>query len=80
DSMFRYKEVLSDCESSDDLLLMAAIQDYLLTEYDSRGIIIEANPTSNLYIARLREYQEHPIFRWCGPESVLLNEGNKYNR
>ncbi|MCV6004487.1 hypothetical protein OFO99_34145, partial [Escherichia coli] len=48
DSMFRYKEVLSDCESSDDLLLMAAIQDYLLTEYDSRGIIIEANPTSNL--------------------------------
>lgn len=76
----RSKEALSDTESCDELLLMAAIQDYLLTEYDSRGIIIEANPTSNLYIARLQEHKEHPIFRWCGPDRSLLDEGKKYNR
>ncbi|EMI4157215.1 hypothetical protein V6432_004178, partial [Vibrio parahaemolyticus] len=76
----RSKEALSDTESCDELLLMTAIQDYLLTEYDSRGIIIEANPTSNLYIARLQEHKEHPIFRWCGPDRSLLDEGKKYNR
>ncbi|WMN82031.1 antiviral RADAR system adenosine deaminase RdrB [Vibrio parahaemolyticus] len=74
------EDLFTDYESDEELLFMAAIQDYLLTKYDDLGLIIEANPTSNVYIARLREHQEHPIFRWCGPDSALLNKGNKYNR
>lgn len=77
---FELRETLSDRESQKELLLMAAIQDYLLTQYDELGLIIEANPTSNLYIARLGELKEHPIFRWCSPNISLLENENQYNR
>ncbi|USD42152.1 hypothetical protein J4N42_05370 [Vibrio sp. SCSIO 43135] len=77
---FELKETLSDRESYDELLLMAAIQDYLLTKYHQQGLLIEVNPTSNLYIARLRELKEHPIFRWSGPDTTLLENENEHNR
>ncbi|MEZ9450772.1 hypothetical protein AB4184_25605, partial [Vibrio splendidus] len=52
-SFSRQEGFFSDCDTNEDLLFMTAVQDYLLSEYDSRGLIIEANPTSNVYIARL---------------------------
>lgn len=67
--------VLEDVETPAELDFMHALQDWLLTEYDRLGLIIEANPTSNVYIARLKSHAEHPIFRWHPPdESVLVKE------
>ena len=72
--------VLEDVDTPAELDFMHALQDWLLTEYDKQGLIIEANPTSNVYIARLKSHAEHPIFRWHPPdESVLVNE-EKANR
>ncbi len=54
---------------------MHALQDYLLDQYDRQGLLIEANPTSNVYIARLQGYHEHPIFRWSPPDESVLQAG-----
>ena len=59
---------------------MHALQDYLLDTYDRKGLIIETNPTSNLYVARLEHHGEHPIFRWNPPDDRELNDGGEYNR
>ncbi|HYC02147.1 MAG TPA: hypothetical protein VED40_02580 [Azospirillaceae bacterium] len=64
----------------DELDLVAAVQDHLLTRFDARGIVIEACPTSNLYIARLDGYEEHPLFRWAPPDPALLAPGARFNR
>ncbi|EPC1318980.1 antiviral RADAR system adenosine deaminase RdrB [Vibrio alginolyticus] len=74
------EDLITDYESDEELLFMAAIQDYLLTKYNDLGIIIEANPTSNVYISRLGEYKNHPIFRWSHPDQTLFEQGGKYNR
>ena len=58
---------------------MHALQDWLLTEYDKLGLIIEANPTSNVYIARLKSHAEHPIFRWYPPDEAVLEYGAAAN-
>ena len=59
---------------------MHALQDYLLDQYDRQGLLIEANPTSTWYIARLRGYHEHPIFRWSPPDESVLQAGGEHNR
>ena len=69
-----------DVESDEELIFMSALQDYLLEKYDQKGLIIEANPSSNVYIARLENHAEHPIFRWSPPDEDLLRAGNKYNK
>lgn len=70
----RKEKVLEDVETIAELDFMHALQDWLLSEYDNFGLIIEANPTSNVYIARLKSHAEHPIFRWSPPdESQLVN-------
>lgn len=71
---------LRDFETPEELAFMQALQDHLLDEYDRKGLIIEANPTSNLYVARLEHYGEHPIFRWNPPDERELHEGGEYNR
>ncbi|ALU44890.1 antiviral RADAR system adenosine deaminase RdrB [Pseudoalteromonas rubra] len=74
------KKIIEDIDTPAELEFMAAIQDYLLTQYDSLGIIIETNPTSNVYIARLNSHKEHPIFRWNPPDESVLMNGNMFNR
>ena len=69
-----------DSVTPGELDLYQAIQDLLMEEYSRKGIIIEACPTSNLYIGRFKYYHEHPIFRWNPPISDWLNEGGKFNR
>ena len=71
---------LQDHDSPAELEFMHALQDYLLDQYDRQGILIEANPTSNVYIARLQGYHEHPIFRWAPPDESVLRAGAEYNR
>lgn len=68
-----------DTESPEELEFMRALQDYLLDEYDRKGLIIEVNPTSNLYIARLETHSEHPIFRWSPPDERELHREGRHN-
>lgn len=71
---------LSDTISKTELDLYQAIQDLLMERYSNKGIIIEACPTSNLYIGRFQKYHEHPIFRWNPPNPDWLKPGEKFNR
>jgi hypothetical protein len=73
-------KLLEDVETPAELEFMHALQDYLLDQYDSMGLIIESNPTSNVYIARLKEHSEHPIFRWYPPDEAVLAVGEEANR
>ena len=71
---------LRDIDTLEELEFMHAIQDYLLDNYDRKGLIIETNPTSNVYIARLEHHGEHPIFRWSPPDDRELHAGGEFNR
>lgn len=71
--------ILEDVDTPAELDFMHALQDWLLTEYDKLGLIIEANPTSNVYIARLKSHAEHPIFRWYPPDESALESGAAAN-
>ncbi|WP_335924988.1 antiviral RADAR system adenosine deaminase RdrB [Shewanella algae] len=73
------ENILEDVDTPAELDFMHALQDWLLTEYDKRGLIIEANPTSNVYIARLKSHAEHPIFRWYPPDESVLEHGAEAN-
>ncbi|UGV41089.1 hypothetical protein J7W08_01910 [Methanococcoides orientis] len=69
-----------DWITEQELHLFKAIQDYLIQKYDNIGIIVEACPSSNIYIGRFSGYEEHPIFRWYPPESKLLEEEGEFNK
>jgi hypothetical protein len=71
---------LRDYLGPDELDLVGAIQDMLLNQIDQRGIVIEVCPTSNLYVARLKGYEEHPVFRWRPPDPALLCPGATFNK
>jgi hypothetical protein len=71
--------IIEDVDTPAELDFMHALQDWLLTEYDKLGLIIEANPTSNVYIARLKSHAEHPIFRWYPPDESVLEHGAAAN-
>lgn len=73
-------EVLEEYQSDDELHLLYALQDHLINKYEKLGIIIETNPSSNLYISRLESYSEHPIFRWHPIDNEDLLDGKKYNK
>jgi len=74
------KDILQDIDTPVELQFMHALQDYLLDRYDRKGLIIETNPTSNVYIARFQKHVEHPIFRWNPPDEELLKLGAEFNR
>ncbi|MBF0097818.1 MAG: hypothetical protein HQM05_10830 [Magnetococcales bacterium] len=63
-----------------DLELWEALQDMLMDHYSQKGITIETNPSSNVYIGPFQHYGEHPIFRWHPPDLRLLQPGGKYNQ
>ncbi len=55
-----YDYIITD----EDLELIEAVQDRLIQKFYDKGIIIETNPSSNVYIAHINEYEQHPIYRW----------------
>ncbi|MBI3229633.1 MAG: hypothetical protein HYZ45_05460 [Burkholderiales bacterium] len=71
---------IEDAHPPIELEMMEALQDFLMVAYDKKGLILEALPTSNVYIARLKNYMEHPIFRWTAPQSNWLEDGARFNR
>ncbi|MFJ2710341.1 antiviral RADAR system adenosine deaminase RdrB [Pseudomonas sp. NPDC087346] len=82
DSHYRTKcdlNLITVTETSNEVVFMHALQDWLLDRYDRLGLIIEANPTSNVYIARLKCHSEHPVFRWYPPDESTLHKGAKHN-
>lgn len=72
--------MLEDTHSPQELEFMHALQDWLLDNYDQKGLLIEVNPTSNTYIAKLKKHAEHPIFRWYPISQNSLEEGKQHNK
>ncbi|MFM4917097.1 antiviral RADAR system adenosine deaminase RdrB [Aeromonas dhakensis] len=70
------KDYLTD----EDLEFYEALQDLMLEKFSQNQWVLEACPTSNLYIGRLESYEEHPIFRWSPPTTEALQAGNSANR
>ena len=67
--------------TDDDLDLIEAVQDRLIQKFCDKGIIIETNPSSNVYIAHINSYYEHPIYRWNPIEDDDLKpKDGKFNR
>ncbi|MBF0448733.1 MAG: hypothetical protein HQL67_11075 [Magnetococcales bacterium] len=60
--------------------LWEAVQDGLIERCVQSGVGIETCPTSNLYLAKLDGYHEHPIFRWYPLENDDLKPGARHNR
>lgn len=71
---------LNDWLSATELGFMEALQDHMLELYAKRGLIIEVNPSSNVYISRIEDYHQHPIFRWYPPKDEWLRHGGQFNR
>ncbi|WBA15491.1 antiviral RADAR system adenosine deaminase RdrB [Salinivibrio proteolyticus] len=69
-----------DTDTDAEIDFMEALQDFLMDQYDREGLIIETNPTSNVYIARLEKHSEHPIFRWHPPDEATLQAGGLHNK
>ncbi|WP_145603026.1 antiviral RADAR system adenosine deaminase RdrB [Yersinia intermedia] len=69
-----------DTLSQGEMYLFEAIQDFLMEKYSRLGLVIEACPTSNIYIGRFEKYHEHPLFRWNPPQPEWLRPGEKFNR
>jgi len=70
---------MHDHDDSEDLQLMLALQDACLERYANRGISIEANPSSNVYIGQIETHSDHPIFRWAPPDEADLADGARFN-
>jgi hypothetical protein len=66
---------LSECEIN----LIEQVQDFMMEEL-ADSIAIEACPTSNIYVGRLKQIAEHPVFRWDPPDSVEIANKAKFNR
>nr|WP_216606432.1 antiviral RADAR system adenosine deaminase RdrB [Vibrio splendidus] len=71
---------LNDSISESELELYVALQDYLIEKCSQKGVVIEACPTSNIYIGRLEHYKDHPIFRWNPPDFNWLEVGGIFNK
>lgn len=63
-----------------DLELLEAAQDLLIEQCVQRGVAVEACPTSNVHVARLGGYEEHPLFRWSPVQEKRLRKGKRFNR
>jgi len=82
----RYNDVLKIEKKTiekEELMIWEVIQDSIIETIAKRGLIVETNPSSNIFISLLDSYEEHPIFRFHPPKSNLLESGaifNKYNQ
>lgn len=52
------------------LNFLRLMQDAMRRSIVERGISIECNPSSNALIGTFREYEKHPIFRFCSIEQT----------
>ena len=71
---------LSEVVDTAELDFYEALQDHLIERYSDKGIVLEACPTSNVYIGRFKCYSEHPLYRWYPVDEKLLVKGARFNR
>lgn len=64
----------------EELEVWELVQDKILDEIAQKGIIIETNPSSNIFISAMKGYAYHPIFRFYPPKSKYLKKGKRFNR
>ncbi|GAA4255524.1 hypothetical protein GBZ26_06080 [Azospirillum formosense] len=72
------EKIAVDCEAMDEPLnseQMRLLQDCVLKKINTRGIVLETLPTSNIRISVYRTYAEHHVFRWMG----LKGRGERMN-
>ena len=84
---FRFDEHYSHIEgtgityiTAKELDFWEAVQDYMISKISCIGIIIETNPSSNIYIADFTSVEDHPIFRFNPPKIKHLKNGKRYNK
>jgi len=65
--------------SQREIDLVEQVQDFLMEEL-AENIAIEACPTSNIYVGRLKRIAEHPIFRWDPLAPIESQDATKFNR
>ena len=73
-------QYLHDHDDAHDLRFMMALQDQCLERYALRGLSIETNPSSNVYIGQLQTHSDHPIFRWNPPDPSDLSANGRFNQ
>jgi len=64
----------------EELKVWEALQDKLLNKISKKGIIIETNPSSNIFTSSMSSYAYHPIFRFNPPKEKYLKKGKKFNK
>jgi hypothetical protein len=64
----------------DEMEMWEVLQDYLINKCAEKGIIIEVNPSSNVFISSISEYKNHPLFRWSPLKDKHLKNGKRYNK
>ena len=62
------------------IILMRRIQDAMMEFLNSRGIIIETNPSSNVLIGTFKDYCLHPVFRFNDRKLYGDRSDNSNNR
>lgn len=67
-NMYKYRITDEDFE------LIEAVQDSLIQKFCNMGIVIETNPSSNVYISYIDSYDKHPIYRWNPIENRDLHQ------
>lgn len=58
------KETLIKRVDKDYIALMHQLQDAMMKYIESRNLIIEINPSSNVLIGTFKDYCKHPVFRF----------------
>ncbi len=66
--------------TKEELALWEMVQDHSIQEIGKAGIIIETNPSSNLFISSMHSYSIHPLFRFNPPKEKYLQKGEIFNK
>ena len=78
-----YEKVISIKKSSiskEELKIWQALQDRMINGLSKKGIVIETNPSSNVFVSTMSSYDYHPIFRFYPPKDDMLKNGKKFNK
>ena len=66
----RLRHIVHDHRSKDR---MRRAQRYVCDKLAQRGLVVEANLSSNYVIEGLDRLSQHPLYRWCSPGSELCS-------
>ena len=79
----QYQEVMhidKKTISKEELNIWRALQDRMIDQLAQKGLVIETNPSSNVFVSSMSSYSYHPIFRFYPPKFEMLKKGKKFNK